>query len=72
VFEGKNIIIGSMKFLCGRLSGTLRLSVSPCGTQLLSQKQDFRAEGHARAEQETEKKKPVRGQIGDQDKQRIQ
>jgi len=40
--------------------------------QLLSQKQDFRAEGCARAEQETEEKKPVRDQIGDQDKQRIQ
>ncbi len=40
--------------------------------QLLSQKQDFRAEGCARAEQETEEKKPFRDQIGDQDKQRIQ
>ena len=40
--------------------------------QLLSQKQDFRAEGCARAEHETEEKKPVRNQIGDQDKQRIQ
>jgi hypothetical protein len=36
------------------------------------QKQDFRAEGCARAEQETEEKKPVRDQIGDQDKQTIQ
>jgi len=40
--------------------------------QLLSQKQDFRAEGCARAEKETEEKKPVRDQIGDQDKKRIQ
>ena len=40
--------------------------------QLLSQKQDFRAEGCARAEQETEEKKPVHDQIGDQVKQRIQ
>jgi hypothetical protein len=31
--------------------------------QLLWQKQDFRAEGCARAEQETEEKKPVRDQI---------
>src|SRR2546423_10018515 len=36
--------------------------------QLLSQKQDFRAEGCARAEQEAEEKKPIRDQIGDQDK----
>ena len=40
--------------------------------QLLSQKQDLRAEGRARAERETEEKKPVRDQIGDQDNQRIQ
>ena len=40
--------------------------------QLLSQKQDFRAEGCARAEKETEEKKPVRDQIGDQDKKKIQ
>ena len=40
--------------------------------QLLSQEQDFRAKGCARAEQETEEKKPVRDQIGDQVKQRIQ
>jgi len=40
--------------------------------QLFSQKQDFRAEGCARAEQGTEEKKPVGDQIGDQDKKRIQ
>jgi hypothetical protein len=40
--------------------------------QLLSQEQDLRAQGCARAEQEKEEKKRVRYQIGDQDKQRIQ
>jgi hypothetical protein len=40
--------------------------------QLLSQEQDFRAQGRARAKQETEEKKPVRDQIGYQVKQRIQ
>ena len=43
--------------------------------QLLSQEQDLRAQGCARAEQETEekkKKKSVRDQIGDQVKQRMQ
>jgi hypothetical protein len=40
--------------------------------QLLSQEQDLRAQGCARAEQEAEKKKSVRDQIGDQVKQRIQ
>jgi hypothetical protein len=43
--------------------------------QLLSQEQDLRAQGCARAEQETEekkKKKSVRDQIGDQVKQKIQ
>ena len=40
--------------------------------QLLSQEQDLRAEGRARAEQETEEKKPVRDQIGDPVEQRIQ
>src|SRR5215469_15219595 len=34
--------------------------------QLLSQEQDLRAQGCARAEQETEEKKSVRDQIGDQ------
>ena len=40
--------------------------------QLPSQKQDLRAQSCARAEQETEKKKSVHDQIGDQVKQRIQ
>src|SRR6516165_2533560 len=40
--------------------------------QLLSQEQDLRAQGCARAEQEAEEKKSVRDQIGDQVKQRIQ
>jgi hypothetical protein len=40
--------------------------------QLLSQEQDLRAQGCARAEEETEEKKPVRDQVGDQVKQRIQ
>jgi hypothetical protein len=40
--------------------------------QLLSQEQNLRAQGCAQAEQEKEEKKPVRYQIGDQDKQRIQ
>jgi hypothetical protein len=40
--------------------------------QLLSQEQDFRAQGCARAEQETEEKKAVLDQIGDQAKKRIQ
>ena len=40
--------------------------------QLLSQEKRFRAQGCARAEQEKEEKKPVRDQIGDQVKQRIQ
>jgi hypothetical protein len=39
---------------------------------LLSQEQDLRAQGCARAEQETEEKKPICDQIGDQIKQRIQ
>ena len=39
--------------------------------QLLSQEQDLRAKGCARAEEETEEKKPVRDQVGDQVKQRI-
>jgi hypothetical protein len=34
--------------------------------QLLSQEQDFRAEGRARTEQEKEEKKPICEQIGDQ------
>jgi hypothetical protein len=33
--------------------------------QLLSQEQDLRAQGCARAQQETEEKTPVRDQIGD-------
>ena len=40
--------------------------------QLLSQEEDLHAQGCARAEQETEEKKSVRDQIGDQVKQRIQ
>jgi len=40
--------------------------------QLLSQEQNLRAQGCARAEQETEEKKYVRDQIDDQAKQRIQ
>jgi hypothetical protein len=40
--------------------------------QLLSQEQDFRAEGRARSEHETEEKKSIYDQIGDQVKQRIQ
>ena len=40
--------------------------------QLLSQEQDLRAQGCARAEQEKDEKKPVRYEIGNQDKQRIQ
>jgi hypothetical protein len=40
--------------------------------QLLSQEQDFRAEGRARSEHETEEKKSICGQISDQLKQRIQ
>jgi hypothetical protein len=40
--------------------------------QLLSQEQNLRAQGRARAEQETEEKKYVPGQISDQVKQRIQ
>jgi hypothetical protein len=40
--------------------------------QLLSQEEDLHAQGCARAEQETEEKKYVPGQIGDQVKQRIQ
>jgi len=40
--------------------------------QLLSQEQDLRAQGCARAQQETEEKKSVRDQIGEQVKQRIQ
>jgi hypothetical protein len=40
--------------------------------ELLSQEQDFRAEGRARAEHETEEKKSICDQIGDQLKQRIQ
>jgi hypothetical protein len=39
--------------------------------QLLSQEQDLRAQGCARAEQETEEKKSVGGQISDQAKNRI-
>ena len=40
--------------------------------QLLSQEQNLRAQGCARAEQETEEKKCVPAQISDQVKQRIQ
>jgi len=40
--------------------------------ELLSQEQDFCAEGRARAEQEPEEKKPFCEQVGAQDKQRIQ
>jgi hypothetical protein len=40
--------------------------------QLFSQEQNLRAQRCARAEQETEEKKYVSGQIGDQVKQRIQ
>jgi hypothetical protein len=40
--------------------------------QLLSQEEDLYTKGCARAEQETEEKKPVRDQIDDQVKQRIQ
>ena len=40
--------------------------------QLLSQEQDLRAQGCSRAEQETEEKKSVRGQISDQVEQRTQ
>ena len=40
--------------------------------QLLSQEQNLSAQGCARAEQETEEKKYVPGQISDQAKQRIQ
>ena len=40
--------------------------------QLPSQEQDFRTQGYARAEQESEEKKSIRDQIGDQFKQRIQ
>ena len=40
--------------------------------QLLSQEQDLYAQGCARAEQETEEKKYVPGQISDQGNQRIQ
>ena len=40
--------------------------------QLLSQEQNFRAQGCARVEQETEQQKYVPGQISDQVKQRIQ
>jgi hypothetical protein len=40
--------------------------------QLLSQEQDFRAEGRARSEHETEEKKSICEQIGDYLKQRIQ
>src|SRR6516165_8527390 len=52
-------------------SSRLGLSLLTEG-QLLSQEQDLRAQGCARAEQETEEKKSVRDQIGDQVKQRIQ
>jgi hypothetical protein len=44
----------------------------PVEGQLLSQEQDFRAEGRARAEHETEEKKSICDQIGDQLKQKIQ
>jgi len=40
--------------------------------QLFWQEQNLRAQGCARAEQETEEKKYVPGQISDQAKQRIQ
>jgi hypothetical protein len=40
--------------------------------QLLSEEQDFRAQGGARAEQKTGEKKSVPDQIGDQAKKRIQ
>ena len=52
-------------------SSRLDLSLLTKG-QLLSQEQDLRAQGCARAEQETAEKKSVRDQIGDQVKQRIQ
>jgi hypothetical protein len=49
------------------------VSVGPASPgQLRSQEQDFRAEGRARAEQETEERKAVCDQPGDQLKQRIQ
>ena len=57
----------------GRVVQSSRLDLSLLiKGQLLSRKQDLRAQGCARAEQEKEEKKPVRYQIGDQDKQRIQ
>ncbi len=40
--------------------------------QLLSQEEDLHAQGCARADKETEEKKAVRDQIGDQGQQRIQ
>jgi hypothetical protein len=57
----------------GRVVQSSRLDLSlVIAGQLLSQEQDLRAQGCARAEQETEEKKSVRDQIGDQVKQRIQ
>ena len=57
----------------GRVVQSSRLDLSLLiEGQLLSQEQDLRAQGCARAEQETEEKKSVRDQIGDQVKQRIQ
>jgi len=57
----------------GRVVQSSRLDLSLLiKGQLLSREQDLRAQGCARAEQEKEEKKPVRYQIGDQDKQRIQ
>jgi hypothetical protein len=57
----------------GRVVQSSRLDLSLLiKGQLLSQEQDLRAQGCARAEQEKEEKKRVRYQIGDQDKQRIQ
>jgi hypothetical protein len=61
----------STEFFLPLRSSRLDLSLLIEG-QLLSQEQDLRAQGCARAEQEAEKKKSVRDQIGDQVKQRIQ
>jgi len=57
----------------GRVVQSSRLDLSLLiEGQLLSQEQDLRAQGCARAEQETNEKKSVRDQIGDQGKKRIQ
>src|SRR5258705_8403537 len=57
----------------GRVVQSSRLDLSLLTEgQLLSQEQDLRAQGCARAEQKTEEKKSARGQISDQVKQRIQ